>query len=308
MVCKWSSARALLRHEPPFQPLRLRCLDIDLNNHDRDVAALVADLSAHPSLTTLALSCHERTPLTRAELDAVATTALAIRLPTLRLFECCLAPETVPALVRLLGSSALTELHIEQTETWSSLLDEHSAALLAEALHANRTLRRLTLRAVLWNDARREASFLEGLVGHPSLCSLNISFNSLIHPNLEEQMLVDAAEAAVVVGAALGALVAADAPALQELHLTFMNLDDGGLFPLCQALPRNTHLRKLNVSHTRFTTEFAALRLLPAVQANNSLRELKARIHGDAAADAIAFVQRREDARVAAEAAPPGGA
>jgi hypothetical protein len=121
-------------------------------------------------------------------------------------------------------------------------------------------------------------------------------------------MLVDAAEAAVVVGAALGALVAADAPALQELHLTFMNLDDGGLFPLCQALPRNTHLRKLNVSHTRFTTEFAALRLLPAVQANNSLRELKARIHGDAAADAIAFVQRREDARVAAEAAPPGGA
>ena len=50
---------------------------------------------------------------------------------------------------------------------------------------------------------------------------------------------------------------------------------DEFLGPLCDALPRNTRLRTLNISHNSMTREFAAQRLLPAVRANTTLQHLK---------------------------------
>jgi hypothetical protein len=74
--------------------------------------------------------------------------------------------------------------------------------------------------------------------------------------------------------AALGALVAANAPALEEINLTYCYLGDAGLGPLVDALPHNTHLRTLNCQYNGISAAFARRRLLPAVRANTSLRKL----------------------------------
>ncbi len=75
------------------------------------------------------------------------------------------------------------------------------------------------------------------------------------------------------------------------------NLDDAGLGPLFDALPTNTHLRKLDCSENAMSDAFVRERLLPAVRANSSLRELNTRTwaHSDAAREAEALVQRRAD-------------
>jgi hypothetical protein len=84
------------------------------------------------------------------------------------------------------------------------------------------------------------------------------------------------AELEAAAGAALGALVAANAPALTVLDVSSSNLDDAGLRPLFEALPANTHLRTLNVSYNNTSAAFARDVLLPAVRANTSLTKLLA--------------------------------
>jgi hypothetical protein len=76
--------------------------------------------------------------------------------------------------------------------------------------------------------------------------------------------------------AALGALVAANAPALTELDVSWNGLSDAALRPLFEALPFNTHLRTLSVVYNGTSDAFARDVLLPAVRANTSLRKLRA--------------------------------
>jgi hypothetical protein len=75
---------------------------------------------------------------------------------------------------------------------------------------------------------------------------------------------------------ALSTLLLADAPALQTLRINACMLEDAGLGPLFDALPRNTHLRELHCGNNNMSDAFARERLLPAVRANASLRELQA--------------------------------
>ena len=77
-----------------------------------------------------------------------------------------------------------------------------------------------------------------------------------------------------VAGAALAALVAADPPSFQALHVDGCSLGDEGLGPLFDALPSNTRLRTLLCRATGLTAQCARDRLLPAVRANSGLREL----------------------------------
>ncbi len=82
-------------------------------------------------------------------------------------------------------------------------------------------------------------------------------------------------------------------------------LRDAGLRPLFDALPSNTHLRKLNCSYNELSDAFVRDALLPAVRANSSLRELVMGHDASAEArEAEALVQRR----AADEAADEGGA
>ena len=109
-------------------------------------------------------------------------------------------------------------------------------------------------------SAAAVAALLSGLVGHRSLEALTVSLTPLEDP--------------AAVGAALAALVAADALALVELDVSNCHLREAGLGALLDALPRNTHLRELEIRGNDPPAGFMRARLLPAVRANTGLRRL----------------------------------
>ncbi len=212
--------------------------------------------------------------------------ALVRRLTSVALQECKLSPGSVPALVRLVGGGALAELDI--CGDGRALLDVPAALALGNALRASSTLTVVSLAYVaLGGVFAAAAALLRALTGHPSLRSLDIC--CFFGDDPEDQ---DAA------GALLAALVMANAPALTALNVSFCRLGDAGLRPLLNALPANTHLRKLSC---RGASD-ALVRdvLLPAVRANTSLRELgigrRRESEPAAAREALALVQRRADA------------
>jgi hypothetical protein len=135
--------------------------------------------------------------------------------------------------------------------------------VLAAALRANSTLTSLSLKgAGVFHDAAAGVALLDAMTGHASVQTLSLFYNHV----------ADADRAAV--GAALGALIAADAPALTHLDVRWCNLGDDGLRALFQALPHNTHLRALECTQNGISDAFARDVLLPAVRANTSLRKL----------------------------------
>lgn len=228
----------------------------------------------------------ENLPLTLGELDSVVTAALALPLNSLAMNECGLTPAAVPALCRLLSSASLTQLHFWQLGLPVSLLDEHVAAQLAAALRANRTLNDLMLTGVL-ESALDQALILLALVGHASLRELEWSCN------YSRDAFGVEARYQEIVGSAFGALVAANAPALEKLDVQFSRLGDSGLGPLADALPHNTHLCDLIISDNRASHAFGTQRLLPAVRANDSLRVLQA---DDGADEAMRLIEERSAA------------
>jgi hypothetical protein len=214
-----------------------------------------------------------------ADLDALVDAALARRLHTVEL-DTSGVRGTAPALARLLGSDALTTLKCSNTV----FMTAPSAATVAAALRANSTLTSLTLCAsgAFCLDAAAGADIVGAVTGHARLQTLSF----------DEEPVSAAGRAAV--GAALGALVAADAPALTTLDLwSCRHLGDDGLRPLFNSLPRNTHLRELYCSRNDFSQAFARDVLLPAVRANTSLRKLVIDTAFDGAAEAKAIVSSR---------------
>ncbi len=201
--------------------------------------------------------------------------ALVRHLSVLELKTCRLVPASVPALVRLLGGNALVELNISSTAEAAGLLlleqlldDTPAAALLSDALRANTSLTALRLSCCgVWNHPAAAAVLSAALAGHPRLRAIDLSDNR--NPRL-------GAAAAAEVSAALGALVAANEPALQQLNVSNSALVDKEMGLLVDALRHNTHLTKLDCSINGMSEAFARDRLLPAVRANTSLRTLVA--------------------------------
>jgi hypothetical protein len=215
--------------------------------------------------------------------------AVALRLASLTLFACNVTPASAPALARLINGGALIELRIYNGQ---QLLDQPAAALIAHVLRANSTLTSLKLHACdFWRDAAGAALLLGSLTEHRSLRTLDLRMNSIW----------DGEQHAPALGAALRALVAADAPALHELRLSHIASFEAGLValgPLMDALPLNTHLRTLSLSDNNWTDAFARDRLLPAVRCNASLRLLFAQHTHDNAfvLEAVALVAARNAA------------
>jgi hypothetical protein len=300
-TCMCDSAPRFMRAQPPFGPLQLRSLQVDcLQSDDADAfrggldsvapfAAALADAALQPTLAHVNLL---RADTQRPEvMDALVDAALARPLRKLSLATC--TPPAAAPLARLLRGGTLTYL------TWwrddpehallapdAPMLDAAGAALVADALRATTALASLRLtQANLCGDMQAALVLLSALVGHRSLRELLLT----------RERPATAVEGAKL-GAALGALVAADAPALQSLNVTSCFLCDGGLAPIVDALPRNRHLRGLDISDNALSEEYARERLLPAVRANTSLRELQCHDYGNmgpAGADAVALVQRR---------------
>jgi hypothetical protein len=274
VTCRWADAVPLLRGEALFAPLRLRALEVDFSDgagtprggaeRAAAFAAALADAALHPALLELSIS-HLDTQRP-AVLGALVDAALARGLRTLHCREC--TPPAPEPLARLLAAGALAELRWRFTDDAAApLLDAAGAALVADALRASRTLTSLLLEAShVCRDMRAAEALLGALVGHPTLRRLEL-FREHDHDD----------EDALALGTALAALVAADAPALQELQCNPTLLGDAGLAPLVAALPRNTHLRTLDFALNNMSEAFARERLLPAVRANTSLQLLRCR-------------------------------
>jgi hypothetical protein len=278
----------VLRGEPPFSVLRVHQAEAyhdgdeeDADHEPQGTHELLAAVASHAALTELHLSWF---PLdAHAELDAVIAAALSCRLQHLTFGSCHVAAASAPALARLLGSSTLTTLKVYnegEQEHHAVCLDAPGAALLAAALRANSTLTELLFASVgMWRDATVAAdaeTLLAALPAHPSLRVLNLSGNHCTPATVH------------IAGAALGALVAANTPALHELSAYECSLGDMGLGPLFAALPRNTHLRTLECYENGMSAAFARDVLLPAVRANTSLCMLKLSVDGD---DVIMMLQ-----------------
>jgi hypothetical protein len=226
-------------------------------------------------------------------MDALVDAALARRLSYVRLGNCNLSPASAPALARLLRGDSLAKLNISGANM--QLLDEPAATLLANALRANTSLTALTLVHMrLWRDAAAAAVLMGALTAHPRLRLLDLSAND---PN-------DGGLPAEEAGAALGALLLANTPALQTLHISWCGLGDEAMGPVVEALRHNTHLTKLDCSSNDMSAAFARDELLPAVRANTSLRELVAAEEEEEDEEGWDVAEREAEALVAARAQP----
>jgi hypothetical protein len=278
-----AEAHRVLRHEPPFGPLRVLQLRVSAHADAADaVLALAADLAAHAWLASVQL--HSAPLDAPAALDAVVDAALLCRLPSVMLYGCRLSPASTPALMRVLGGDALTELYVDNL--LSQLLDEPAATLLSNALRANTLLTALSLAGIeLWQNAATAAEVMDALTAHPRLRLLDLSWNQPDDDGLH----------AAEVGAALAALLLANVPALQTLDICCCFLGDEGMGRVVEALRHNTHLRTLKCTFNDMSEAFFRDRLLPAVRGATSLRELvvSEEDDGGAACEAEALVAAR---------------
>jgi hypothetical protein len=289
LLCGSLEAQSLLRNEPPYGPLRARSVYVAFDGQDARVGSapvheVMAGVAEHAFLSALVL---RYAPLnTPTAMDEVVDVVLSRRFHSLKLFACELSPASVPSLARLLRDGALTNLYIDENNEEQVLLNAVSGPLLCNALRANTTLTSLRLHgSSIWTDAAASAALLSALTAHPSVRKLSCS---------DWWFDEDFGDAdVIVVGAALGALVAADAPALQSLSLTDLRINYAGLGPLLDALPSNTQLTELDISGSRVTQDCVRDVLLPAVRANVSLRSLRMENAWDSAREAMALVASR---------------
>ena len=255
-------AVGLLEGHPPFAPLRLRSLDVIGQEGvalPPALTAALADARLHPEMDQLQLRHADfRAP---GALDAVADAAVA-RTCLLFLFfhHCALSPAAAPALARVLRHSAQLALLLLHGGA-ATILDAAGAATIGDALRASDTLEYLALLELPQLSAHAVTSFVGALVGHRSLRVLD----------LRGTIVEDPAAA----GVALAALLAADAPVLEDLRVPGCGLGGAGLGPLLDALQHNSCLRKLDIRGNGVPAGFMRGRLLPAVRANTSLRVLR---------------------------------
>ena len=260
---------AMLHNESFYAPLHVHEVNAYIRGSSADaVLDLLAAVQAHATVTRLHFNFP---PLGTPELlHALVDTALARSLTHLGVFMGSLSPTSVPELARLLRESdALRELSISDSPgVPSPLLDAPTGELLADALRASTSLTSLRLCAVkLWSDIDAASAVLAALTGHPSITSIDLGFNHGGGDGLSD-------EARAAAGAALGALVGANAPALTALRLFGCDLGDAGLRPLCDALPHNSRLLTLEVENNDVTEDLIKKHLRLAVKECESLREL----------------------------------
>jgi hypothetical protein len=255
-----AEASRLLRNEPPFAPLRAHALTVFQDEaaapDEAAVLALAAAMAGHTWLAELTL---QNVPLnTAASLDALVHAAPSRRLRTVELWHCQLSPASAPACVRLLGDG-LARLALGDMP---ALFDAPAALLLSNALRASTTLTSVQLSAVdLWRHPAAAVLLLGALASHRSLRELNLSHNT---PGTSGLQAI----------AVLAALAVANTPALHTLDISHCRLGDAGMGLLVDVLPQNNHLRTLLCGGNDMTEGFMRNRLLPAVQANASLRKL----------------------------------
>ena len=194
---------------------------------------------------------------TEPEIEALVDFALDKPLTALNLIQSGLTLDAMPSLTRLLSGTMLATLEVFNNGNVLVPSPAFSAAVAAAPL-----VRLNYFQAGLFDTLNAGLSLLAAVTRHPTLRYLSSAANPV------------APVGRTAVGAALGLLVAADSP-LNVLDITCCELGNDGLLPFIDALPRNTHLRRLYCGWNH-VTQPAAARLLAAVRANASLIFLKA--------------------------------
>ena len=282
VTATWQDALRLLRGEGPLSRVRLREVSASFTKHNVDgdmaepfgglervelFAAALADATLQPTLSAVCIALADlQQP---GVIDALADAVLARgggkagRMRSLE-FQAC-TPPAPASLARLLSGGVLTCLTFrgEAPGVSTPLFDPAGATLVADALRTNTTLTSLLVNdAGLFCDMVAAQTLLAALVGHRSICSLELIFD-------------DSTAEPVALGAALAAIVAADAPALKTLDVCGCGLGDDGLEPLLDALPANGHLRTLWLAANSMSATFVREHLLPAVRSNTALQQLE---------------------------------
>jgi hypothetical protein len=326
LECGHHVGQRLLLGRPPWDRLRVQQLNLHWKDTDNIAERDAVLVTVLPSLGHLEICGSDRenlgpwgdfVPFQQQEMDVIADAVLARGVTKLTLHACVPTPSAAPALARLLSSDTMTELTLDIRDTYYfdvsgvRMLTRASAELLASALRANSTLQHLALRKMLlFDDADAAVALLRGLVGHASLRRLDLSCNTTDHAD------------AATIGAALGEIVGANAPALHELSLDDCHLRARALGPLMAALVRNTNLRVLSLAEHDMSLVFVNQHVVPALRANTTLRDFNLgewsrhpdSYSEDGTVDNVCkrlarFVETREAARQAVEeldAACPG--
>jgi hypothetical protein len=247
----------MLLNEPPFGPLRLKCLhvsDVDVLN-----AAFAEQIAAHSSLTELVL--HDIV-LDAASANTVADAVVAGRLSKLE-FDDCEMPEVLPAISRILNTGSLRALDVINIWTIGGLFeDQNTLPAFCESLRAARLSKLFLESCGLFDRLWSGLSILSSCTAHSSLKELDFSGNEL-----------ESDEARTTTGIHLGQILSTT-PALQSLNVSHCSLHDAGLRPLFAAVARSTTLRELYCSGNEVSADCARDCILPAVQDNTSLRHL----------------------------------
>ena len=261
MDCPLAEAVGLLEGHPPFAPLRLRTLA-----RVTEAATVALQPALPPALSrTLAEGCvqpslaslilHQMDMRAPGALDSLVDAVVARPQVTSLGLAGALSPAAVPSLARALRDGALRVLLLAGVTL--PFLDAAGGTALGDAVRASGVFNSLTLLALPPLEAAAVAALLGALAGHPSLRALSLNRTPLEEP-----------------AAALTALLVADAPALKKLELRECGLGEEGLGALLDALPRNSHLRELDIRDNDVPAGFMRARLIPAVRGNASLRKL----------------------------------
>ena len=278
--CRPPEAVRILRNEAPFGAARVAVVCIIVPQVEEcDLAALSAAAAAHASLTGLHL--HDAPLRSVAVLSALVDLAVSKPLTLLQLGSCGLSAASRPSLLRLLTTGSLQNLLIEEDD--ANIFTGHGLTAFCDALRASK-LQSLRLSGVgLGRSLDAYLEYLRALTGHATLVDLGVDFS----PPGEESH--------VAVGHALAALLDADS-ALHALDVSGSMLGSAGARPLFAAVARSRRLRVLRCAENDISTACARDVVLPAVQANASLRHLEFDEPGiDELEQAQALVQGRRD-------------
>lgn len=142
---------------------------------------------------------------------------------------------------------------------WCTFEDESLATFVSLGLSKNKSLKSVDFFGCVLDD-NKIAQLLSSLIGHPTLESLMLNGNKCGELGSQE----------------VGALIQAEACALQKFDLSFQRLDNGmilNISPLTQALKHNTSLQSLDLTGNGLN-DSAALQIAEAVVHNRTLREL----------------------------------
>jgi hypothetical protein len=186
---------------------------------------------------------------------------LELRFPTV-------SQDVLAGLARLLRADMLVSFTLSEVAPSAELWESRAAAMaFAAALRACKRLTHLSLTDIGLLAARgsvgAEAALMASLVGHPSLEDLSVGE----FPGNTGEFAAPA-----LLGAWLGAVVAANTPALKCFCFSCASLSDADALPFFASLAFNTHLRWIVIYHHSLSIDFMRDVALPAIRANTSLR------------------------------------